>query len=386
MPIRTLSAVTLTSILAKYEEAIADYTRALDLDPNVDTYTKRGVAYFKLNKYEAALADYTRALDLDSNADRYTMRGDTCFMLKKYEEAIADYTRALDLDPNADTYTNRGIAYGRLNKHEAALVDFKDALGLDRNFAPAYAGRGDVYINLNKYEKAIANYTRALDLDSNAATYTKPRCRLWLARTNTKKLPLQTLHQSLKTLTPNAATYTSRGATYGKLKKYKAAIADFNKALDLDSSLLITHFVRGTVYFALGLEEKNKGGSGVIENYKEALKSLNKAKNLAKDRIGEEAYGLHGYILTELAIGIETKKLSISELIIVEAKPYLTAEDFFTQAFYDFKKSCESQTFSDILSINKVAQITSWHEDVKMNGTLDDDEIIKLLKLYFRCA
>ena len=55
--------------LGQFEDAIADFTRVLELDPtNVNAFFNRGSAYDSLGQYEKAVADYTRALDLDSSA------------------------------------------------------------------------------------------------------------------------------------------------------------------------------------------------------------------------------------------------------------------------------------------------------------------------------
>ncbi len=55
--------------MGKYEEAIADATRALELDPNsAFAYQTRAEAYRMLGKYEEAIADATRALEVDPNS------------------------------------------------------------------------------------------------------------------------------------------------------------------------------------------------------------------------------------------------------------------------------------------------------------------------------
>ena len=50
----------------KYDDAIADYTKAIALDPNVATaYTNRGLAYKKKGDKEQAIADFRKALEID---------------------------------------------------------------------------------------------------------------------------------------------------------------------------------------------------------------------------------------------------------------------------------------------------------------------------------
>jgi tetratricopeptide (TPR) repeat protein len=97
----------------QYEQAIADYDRALQLDPQyAEAYHKRALAYFALNKYEQAIVDYDRALQLDpQNAQAFLGRGNVYRDLKQYEQAIADYDRVLILNPK--------YAWAKLMREEA---------------------------------------------------------------------------------------------------------------------------------------------------------------------------------------------------------------------------------------------------------------------------
>jgi tetratricopeptide (TPR) repeat protein len=50
----------------KYDDAIADYTKAIALDPNVATaYTHRGLAYGRKGEVDRAIADFSKVLELD---------------------------------------------------------------------------------------------------------------------------------------------------------------------------------------------------------------------------------------------------------------------------------------------------------------------------------
>ncbi len=62
----------------KFDLAIADYNRALALNPNfVKALNDRGVAYEKSGAYQRALQDFDAALDLDNKYSyAYVNRGD----------------------------------------------------------------------------------------------------------------------------------------------------------------------------------------------------------------------------------------------------------------------------------------------------------------------
>jgi tetratricopeptide (TPR) repeat protein len=50
----------------KYEKAVAEFTRAIKLDPNyADAYSNRGNAYAAIGQYDLAIADHNKAIELD---------------------------------------------------------------------------------------------------------------------------------------------------------------------------------------------------------------------------------------------------------------------------------------------------------------------------------
>ena len=95
----------------RYDEALADYTRAMELDPgNAWAIIGRGETYRLMGRYDEALADFTRAIELDpGNAWAIAGRGETYRLMGRYDEALADFNRAIELDPgNAWAIASRG--------------------------------------------------------------------------------------------------------------------------------------------------------------------------------------------------------------------------------------------------------------------------------------
>jgi len=86
----------------KYDDAIADYDKAIALDPNVATaYTNRGVTYGRKGDYDRAIADYTKAIAIDANhANAYYNRGVAYEKQGDKEQAIAEYRKVLEIGPS----------------------------------------------------------------------------------------------------------------------------------------------------------------------------------------------------------------------------------------------------------------------------------------------
>jgi len=93
--------------LGRYDEAIQDYTRALELMPeHRASMLGRGVAWLWKEQWEAALNDLTAALDAGADADTLTAwahraRGVANAAMERPAEAIADYEAYLSEAPEA---------------------------------------------------------------------------------------------------------------------------------------------------------------------------------------------------------------------------------------------------------------------------------------------
>jgi tetratricopeptide (TPR) repeat protein len=84
-----------------YDRAIEAYNNAIELNPKfAGPYIDRGVAYHYLNNITKEIADYSKAIELDPSAQAYNNRGTVYFDLRDYAKAIEDYRIALKLDPN----------------------------------------------------------------------------------------------------------------------------------------------------------------------------------------------------------------------------------------------------------------------------------------------
>ncbi|MFM6878786.1 MAG: tetratricopeptide repeat protein, partial [Microcystis panniformis] len=64
------------SELKRYDEGLAAITQAINLAPRAAWYYNRGILYYNQQKYELALDDYNKAIELNPNhAGAYYNRG-----------------------------------------------------------------------------------------------------------------------------------------------------------------------------------------------------------------------------------------------------------------------------------------------------------------------
>ena len=102
--------------VSKYDDAILD-----------------GASNLGADKTEEALADYNRAIKIDpKKAAGYLGRANTLNIMGYYEKAIVDYNITIEMTPKiANAYVNRASAYSHLGEIEKAIADYEKGLALD---------------------------------------------------------------------------------------------------------------------------------------------------------------------------------------------------------------------------------------------------------------
>ena len=151
----------------KYEEAIAEFEKALKIDPNLaEGYYGLGYAYCYKNQSEAALSCFQKAIELSPNyADAYNAMGYAYSILGKYDDSINYYLKTLKIkEDNLDALNGLGYAYASTGKYEDAISYFKKAIKINPEYAPAYSGLGILYYSLTQLLDAKENFIKARDL------------------------------------------------------------------------------------------------------------------------------------------------------------------------------------------------------------------------------
>jgi tetratricopeptide (TPR) repeat protein len=106
------------------------------ISKNANANFGKGGTYAEQGQYELAIAEFTKAIELDPNyAPSYASRGSAYGYLGEYQKAIDDYTKAIELDPTYPrAYINRGLAYSRLGESYKANQDKAKACELDPSY------------------------------------------------------------------------------------------------------------------------------------------------------------------------------------------------------------------------------------------------------------
>lgn len=117
----------------EYEPAVAEFTRAIRIDPFLgEAYGGRGAAYQGLGDFQRALADLDQAIQRDPRlVTAYLHRAQVRLETGEIDGALADLERVMEIQPtDPELYLNRGICLHRKGQCIDAAVDFHRVLKL----------------------------------------------------------------------------------------------------------------------------------------------------------------------------------------------------------------------------------------------------------------
>jgi tetratricopeptide (TPR) repeat protein len=264
-----------TNTLSKYNEAVSDYTKAIELSPNAQIFSDRAICHYKFEEYEKAIDDFrmavsydsnteyyfgigaiynklknykeattylTKSIELDSsNSTDYQERGESYFNLEEYNKAVADFSRAIELsvlDAKATAYSWRASAFARLNEYESSILDYQQAMEINQNNPFYYSNCAYVYMMKGELETAFELYEKAIeicnsdDLDKSEQYY---RRGYYYYELNEFEKALDDIRLALELQPNNASFYFARVMIYDKKREYTLALNDVSKAVELDS-------------------------------------------------------------------------------------------------------------------------------------------------------
>lgn len=235
-----------------FEQAIEAYSKGLAQQPSGNEQATllrmRAMAFAMAKKPDRAEADYTAAVELVGNSDprAYRERAYFYFNNDRLDRALADYTAGAKLFPNDGKFPNgQGLTLSNQGHFDEAIRRFDEAIKLDPASGTFLLGRAEAYNRSNRPQRALEDYDSAL-AKGNLVKFEKGRLR------------------------------AGRGYAYLRLKKYKAAIDDFNVAIELRPRFRNALKWRALSYERLGDTKQ------AVRDYEAALKLAPSDKIIAE--------------------------------------------------------------------------------------------------------
>lgn len=236
-----------------HKQAEKLFTEAIDLNSeNALAWHNRGWAYIEQKKYQQAIKDFNKASELNANWDLpYFGRGWVYNLRKEYAAAVKEYDKAIELNPKyPQSRNNRGAAKSWLNRWQEAIADYDKAIELKPDYAKAYENRGKAYSALGNEVKAAADFNRAEHIKWSYEGVEKviEEAEALVKRGDFGKA-LEILNHAAELYPDNQFVFVNRGNLYNNnFKDYNAAIADYNKTIEINPKFPWPYHNRALAY------------------------------------------------------------------------------------------------------------------------------------------
>ncbi|MCD4782302.1 MAG: tetratricopeptide repeat protein [Candidatus Eremiobacteraeota bacterium] len=225
--------------------------------------------------------------------------------------ATESINRAIEMDPQcAEAYLLRGFIREKLIEWDDALSDYQKARQLDPGNPEAYACLGLLQIvKRGMLKKATQNFNKALEIEPGNRTAVMGLGMIYMFKedyTNAKKYFDEVLKKIPNPDSPeNAILFEERGYADCYLRNYRAAIRDFDKAIEIDpKNLRMSRNYVGLAmcYFRMGKMDKAIEYLDKIQNTDEII-----AIHTEYDTINQ-LLSYHGRLDTSLAVSMSAHR------------------------------------------------------------------------------
>jgi len=233
----------------KYEEAVNQFTSAIQLQPSESKYYyARGRANEVLEKYGDAKADYEKTIVFSSrDVNAMIGIGKVCNKMGQFGEALVYLNRASGLEKrNAQIYPEKVITLIGLERFDQALR-VSDTAILIKETPMNYYYRGIIYTKLNNDLYARREFEKAISKDKKLV---EPRLALadHLLLHNDNEGALNQINEVLKNDDRNTDAYLLRSRVFKKNFDYPGAINDLSKNILIDPDNPDFYLDRGKCY------------------------------------------------------------------------------------------------------------------------------------------
>jgi len=162
----------------RIEEAMDDYRKALEIDPECCTaHYSYANALKDLGRLDEAIAELQKALEADPTfVLAHNNLGNVLRRCGRIDEAVAEFQKALKLDPESVmAHNNLGTALRDGGRLDEAVAQFRAALKIDANSALTHNNLGLALIRSQQVDEAIVHFQKALEIKPD---YTDARANL----------------------------------------------------------------------------------------------------------------------------------------------------------------------------------------------------------------
>ncbi len=369
------------------KEAIKYYLKSIEMNPTEPIlYENLGLAYEQAGDLNNAEEVYKKAIEFEKANGRYFNRLALYYYSKAFSvdsseerdhylsQAIDFYLKASEREPNNVTYYyNVALAYEKVKLFQQGIMWYEKVLLQNENDAKAQAGAGYCSYMDGQWAKAVEHFRHAILIEPWRISYYDHLGYVFEQQGNFTEA-IQNYREALAAIEKNKQDkiedtikadyfYNRIGVIYynsNDLEKVKKSIEEYQKAIQVNSSISVYHLNLGLSYVYVG-------------EYFLAIESCKKASELNPNDAG--AYNIQGvayYRMAHLPDSIESYHKAIEldhnnpvyydniALASYEDKRYQEAEEYWLRAF-----ELNSENKEYLKSLQQLYQETNQEDKLK---------------------
>lgn len=299
--------------LADYKAAIENYNRFLaTYSQHRDARENLAASYLSDGNYDGAVKEYENIYSKNPAAFKdFFKYGLALFEIKNYQKAAEFLEKAVDAAPdNLAAHINLALSYQELGKNQLALAQYDVVFRQQPSLHSLRFDYGNLLAEMNKDEAAIENY----------------------------KIYIKNYPQDTR-------AYQNIGIIYKRMLKINDAIANYEKALELQGDKKDAELIEDLA----GCYHYNKDFANALKHYDEVLAikpdnydvKYNKAVVLHSMNRYNDAIALYNELLNVKSN--DALEANLTTAYIAQGDEYLNAHNY-TLAIEMFKKAVERNT------------------------------------------
>jgi tetratricopeptide (TPR) repeat protein len=221
------------------DRAEANVAKAKSINPDaVPVLLVSGSIHQKHGRYEQAIADYTRASDLDSgNSEAWRLLAEAYERANLFPEAVATYHKAIDAQPDSYwPYLDFGTYYFLRNQFRDAEIQYRRVTELAPAFAAGHMDLGLALMYQGRFDEAEKSLMNSLHLSRTAGNLMNTGAFYYEIERYSEAARL--FEESLESGPPSIIGYTDLGDARYHLGLRKAAREAYGYAAALAESAL----------------------------------------------------------------------------------------------------------------------------------------------------
>ncbi len=251
-------------------EAAQDFDRAATfLDKDQEVFYQAGRLYFELAEYEKAIERLDKSISLKRNyVEPYQVKANVLMAQELYEEALEVAHNAVTLKENTYNFYIHGTVNEKMGNLEAAEADFINAISKDHQHVPSMLALADVRLRLGKTDFALQHANRAIQFDNENWQAYVIRSRIYVRKLDYPNA-IDDVSKAILLNPDDTDMYFLRGVFYQDFTQHANAVNDFTKVLMLQPDNADALYKRAWSFEQVG-------------NYRDAIKDYEKLVSLSE--------------------------------------------------------------------------------------------------------